>query len=267
MAGDGGAAGSTAVMPIKKRKYEKRASIEAARGSLEMQRPLAAPRIGTGSRRSIDRGSFESRRSSVDHRRPSMEFRVSLDRRRGSLEVEARPMQRTESGQTATIQELNDDIEMSPIAETSGEEVQEDDGGNGDDDASNGVFQMRLLSKIFTLAGGASKPSCVKVKGQDTDGYIVNQRFMDVVKRRQQKQEAELQRLQNENAALRDANKNLGQKYMSMANWQTATTQQYHPQSYVYSSLYAAEHQRAMHPQPTFQWQQEQRPQPSLNFQ
>ena len=97
-------ASSSTVVPIKKRKWEKRASFEAstARGSLEMSRA---------------RQNFVHRKSKeLPGRRPSFEFRSSFDTR-PSLDLAARAIE--EEPHTSAFGEADDSDNMRTIQENS----------------------------------------------------------------------------------------------------------------------------------------------------
>eukprot|EP00192_Tetraselmis_astigmatica_P021525 CAMPEP_0117675634 /NCGR_PEP_ID=MMETSP0804-20121206/15716_1 /TAXON_ID=1074897 /ORGANISM="Tetraselmis astigmatica, Strain CCMP880" /LENGTH=272 /DNA_ID=CAMNT_0005484663 /DNA_START=330 /DNA_END=1145 /DNA_ORIENTATION=- len=189
--GEAAVGNGSAAIPFKKRKFQNR-------GSLEMSRPAHGSVIGMA--RASPRPSFEAGRSSLEERR------LSVERRRNSLEclagqttaqLPARELPALPSGGP----DGTDNAGMSPIEEASDEieEIQPD----GEEDEVTATFHAgRLISKLFATG---DKPSCLKVRGKQTDGFIVNKRFMDVMNRRNQKQAAELERLRQENLALRNA--------------------------------------------------------------
>eukprot|EP00873_Tetraselmis_striata_P017242 jgi/Tetstr1/437506/TSEL_026184.t1 len=72
------------------------------------------------------------------------------------------------------------------------------------------------MSKLF----GMQRPSCVKVKKENNIGFVVNKRFMDLVDRRNKSQKSELERLRQENEALKNANKTISTNYMTLMQQQ-----------------------------------------------
>ena len=234
------ASGAT-VMPLKKRKWDTRASLEASsRQSLEMSRarPMAPP--GLSQRRSS--GNFASNRASIEQGRSSIEVRASMDQR-GSVDFSRSGLPWEEPACEAA-----DDAEMGTIRENSDEEIIDLDEAGQEAEVTQKIDPGHLLSKLFSI-GARNKATCMKIKGNDAEGFVVNKRFMDVMNLRESKQKEEMERLRQENMALRNANQTLSQK--AMASQQSmqyaypgvAPTMAY-AQPVMHSSLYATQPQQ-----------------------
>lgn len=226
------ASGAT-VMPLKKRKWDTRASIEASsRQSLEMSRarPMGPP--GLSHRRSsgtFNRASMEQARSSMDHR--------------GSIDFPPCALPEDQACEAA------DGADMGTIREHSDEEIIDLDEAGQEAEVSQKIDPGHLLSKLFSI-GARNKPTCMKIKGNDAEGFVVNKRFMEVVNLRESKQKEEMERLRQENLALRNANQTLSQKAMASqpqgmqyAYPGVAPTMAY-AQPVMHSSLYATQPQQ-----------------------
>jgi len=234
------ASGAT-VMPLKKRKWDKRGSIEASsRQSLEMSRARPMGPTGLSHRRSS--GNFASNRASMEQAsRSSIEIRASMDQRR-SIEFCTLPEEQ--------IGEAVDNAEMGTIRENSDEDIIDlDEAGQAEPEVTQKVDAGHLLAKLFSI-GARNKPTCMKIKGNDAEGFVVNKRFIDVVNLRESKQKAEMERLRQENLALRNANQTLSQKAMASQQQNVqyaypgvAPTMAY-AQPVMHSSLYATQPQQ-----------------------
>jgi hypothetical protein len=198
----------TAVMPIKKRKVETRASLEVSRASIDFATRVSAPYFSLRN----SRGSTDSRRpsldarGSVDARRPSLEVRVSYDVGHASLDVSL--LSCDPAGQGGTVLDLDEDIEMEAISENNSNEAVVEAEVTRTTQYRRGGF----MGKMF----GLQRPSCVKVRKDDNIGFIVNKRFMDLVDRRNKLQKSQLEQLQRENEALRNANNITSSNYLSL---------------------------------------------------
>lgn len=150
-----------------------------------------------------------------------MEVRVSYDLGHGSLDVTRRSYD--PAGQTATVvEEIDEDMEMGAISEDNSGEEKAVAEKQCEDEVTATYRPGGFMSKLF----GLQRPSCVKVKKEDNVGFIVNKRFMDLVDRRNKSQKSELERLRQENEALKNANKAISSNYMNLMQQQQQTMQQ-----------------------------------------
>mmetsp|Transcript_2446 Transcript_2446/g.5790 ORF Transcript_2446/g.5790 Transcript_2446/m.5790 type:complete len:296 (+) Transcript_2446:170-1057(+) len=220
--------GTNTVIPLKKRKWEHRGSFEAPHEKLEIGRSTyQGAATLRASRRSVEKNvqSFDPYRVSAapfggataDSHRTSHELQNGFPVRRTLLDFETRALPPASGASTATLVDIEDNMEMSGETpdnivdlDCESQSSEHGVGGLGNSQQSAFINAGLLLSKLF---GSSNKPSCVKVKGNQTEGYIVNKRFMDVVNKRHERQKLELEQLRRENEALREANRLQSQQF------------------------------------------------------